>query len=114
MTKAGKKYTDAAKLIEAGKAYTPKEAVELVKKTSVTKFDSTVECSVRLGVDPKYADQQVRGALVLPHGTGKSKTVLVFAAVQKLRKLRMQVLTLLVLKSSLTRSKAAGSTLTSA
>ena len=64
MTKAGKKYTDAAKLIEAGKAYTPKEAVELVKKTSVTKFDSTVECSVRLGVDPKYADQQVRGALV--------------------------------------------------
>lgn len=79
MTKAGKKYTDAAKLIEAGKEYTPKEAVELVKKTSVTKFDSTVECSVRLGVDPKYADQQVRGALVLPHGTGKSKTVLVFA-----------------------------------
>ena len=79
MTKAGKKYTNAAKLIEAGKAYTPKEAVELVKKTSVTKFDSTVECSVRLGVDPKYADQQVRGALVLPHGTGKSKTVLVFA-----------------------------------
>lgn len=79
MTKAGKKYIDAAKLIEAGKAYTPKEAVELVKKTSVTKFDSTVECSVRLGVDPKYADQQVRGALVLPHGTGKSKTVLVFA-----------------------------------
>lgn len=79
MTKAGKKYINAAKLIEAGKAYTPKEAVELVKKTSVTKFDSTVECSVRLGVDPKYADQQVRGALVLPHGTGKSKTVLVFA-----------------------------------
>ena len=79
MTKAGKKYTDAANLIEAGKAYTPKEAVELVKKTSVTKFDSTVECSVRLGVDPKYADQQVRGALVLPHGTGKSKPVLVFA-----------------------------------
>lgn len=79
MRKAGKKYTDAAKLIEAGKAYSPKEAVELVKQTSCTKFDSTVECSVRLGVDPKYADQQVRGALVLPHGTGKSKTVLVFA-----------------------------------
>lgn len=79
MSKAGKKYTDAAKLIEAGKAYSPKEAVDLVKKTSVTKFDSTVEVSVRLGVDPKYADQQVRGALVLPNGTGKSKTVLVFA-----------------------------------
>lgn len=78
MSKAGKKYTDAAKLIEAGKAYSPKEAVELVKQTSVTKFDSTVEVSVRLGVDPKYADQQVRGALVLPNGTGKSKTVLVF------------------------------------
>lgn len=79
MSKSGKKYTDAAKLIEAGKAYSPKEAVDLVKKTSVTKFDSTVEVSVRLGVDPKYADQQVRGALVLPNGTGKSKTVLVFA-----------------------------------
>ena len=79
MKKAGKKYTDAAKLIEAGKVYSPKEAVDLVKKTSVTKFDSTVECSVRLGVDPKYADQQVRGALVPPNGTGKSKRVLVFA-----------------------------------
>ena len=79
MRKAGKKYTDAAKLIEAGKAYSPKEAVELVNQPSVTKFDSTVEVSVRLGVDPKYADQQVRGALVLPNGTGKSKTVLVFA-----------------------------------
>jgi len=79
MSKAGKKYTDAAKLIEAGKLYSPKEAVELVKKTAFTKFDCTVEASVRLGVDPKYADQQVRGAMVLPHGTGKSKTVLVFA-----------------------------------
>lgn len=79
MKKFGKKYSDAAKLIEAGKAYSPKEAVDLVKQTSVTKFDSTVEVSVRLGVDPKYADQQVRGALVLLHGTGKSKTVLVFA-----------------------------------
>lgn len=79
MSKLGKKYTDAAKLIEAGKMYSPKEAVELIKKTAITKFDSTVEASVRLGVDPKYADQQVRGALVLPHGTGKSKTVLVFA-----------------------------------
>ena len=77
--KQGKKYQDAAKLIEAGKLYAPKEAVELVKKTAITKFDSTVEISVRLGVDPKYADQQVRGALVLPHGTGKSKSVLVFA-----------------------------------
>lgn len=92
MTKAGKKYTDAAKLIEAGKAYTPKETVELVKKTSVTKFDSTVECSVRLGVDPKYADQQVRGALVLPHGTGKIQDCSCFCPRCKSSvKLRMQV-----------------------
>jgi len=81
----GKKYTDAAKLLEPGKLYSPKEAVELVKKTAITKFDSTVEAVIRLGVDPKYADQQVRGALVLPHGTGKSKTVLVFAKGAKIQ-----------------------------
>lgn len=75
----GKKYADALKLIEADKLYSPKEAVALVKQTSTTKFDGTVEVAFRLGVNPKYPDQQVRGALVLPHGTGKSKTVLVFA-----------------------------------
>ena len=75
----GKKYDDALKLIEADKFYSPKEAVALVKKTAATKFDSTVEVAFRLGVNPKYPDQQVRGALVLPNGTGKSKTVLVFA-----------------------------------
>ena len=75
----GKKYADALKLIEADKFYSPKEAVELVKKTAVTKFDSTIEVAFRLGVNPKYPDQQVRGALVLPNGTGKSNTVLVFA-----------------------------------
>lgn len=75
----GKKYADALKLIEADKFYSPKEAVELVKKTATTKFDSTVEVAFRLGVNPKYPDQQVRGAMVLPNGTGKSKTVLVFA-----------------------------------
>lgn len=74
----GKKYEEAAKLIEAGKLYSPKEAVELVKKTSITKFDGTVEASFRLGVNPKYPDQQVRGAMVLPYGTGKSKVVLCF------------------------------------
>ena len=79
MAKHGKKYTNALKLIEAEKVYTPKEAVELVKKTTTTKFDATVEVSFKMGLDPKYADQQVRGALVLPHGTGKSKTVMVFA-----------------------------------
>ncbi|WP_366936047.1 50S ribosomal protein L1 [uncultured Phascolarctobacterium sp.] len=79
MLTMGKKYADALKLIEADKFYSPKEAVELVKKTATTKFDSTVEVAFRLGVNPKYPDQQVRGALVLPNGTGKSKTVLVFA-----------------------------------
>ena len=85
MAKQSKKYQEAAKLIEDAKLYSPKEAVELVKKTSVTKFDSSVEVAVRLGVNPKYADQQVRGALVLPHGTGKSKTVLVFAKGAKIQ-----------------------------
>ena len=79
MAKHGKKYIDAAKLIDADKFYSPKEAVELVKKTVVTKFDSSIDVSFRLGINPKYADQQVRGAMVLPHGTGKSKKVLVFA-----------------------------------
>ena len=79
----GKKYQDAAKLIESGKLYTSQEAMELVKKTATAKFDETIELHVRLGVDPKYADQQVRGALVLPHGTGKTQRVLVFAKGEK-------------------------------
>ena len=83
MAKFGKKYQDAAKLIEAGKVYDLAAAVELVKKTATAKFDETIDLSVRLGVNPKYADQQVRGAVVLPHGTGKSKRVLVFAKGEK-------------------------------
>lgn len=79
MAKFGKKYQDAAKLIEDGKVYDLAGAVEVVKKTATAKFDETIDLSVRLGVNPKYADQQVRGAVVLPHGTGKSKKVLVFA-----------------------------------
>ncbi len=79
MAKHGKRYVDAAKLIDSEKFYSPKEAVELVKKTANTKFESSIDVSFRLGINPKYADQQVRGAMVLPHGTGKSKTVLVFA-----------------------------------
>lgn len=79
MAKFGKKYQDAAKLVEQYKQYDPNEAIELVQKTSTTKFDSTVEVAVKLGVDPKYPDQQVRGAVVLPHGTGKTQRVLVFA-----------------------------------
>ena len=85
MAKAGKKYQDACKLVEAGKVYTAAEAMELVKKTATAKFDETIELHVRLGVDPKYADQQVRGAMVLPHGTGKSKRVLVFAKGEKVK-----------------------------
>lgn len=83
MPKYGKKYTEAAKLIEADKLYEPEEAVEIAKKTSTAKFDETVEVAVKLGVDPKHADQQVRGAVVLPHGTGKTKRVLVFAKGEK-------------------------------
>ena len=83
MAKRSKKYLEAEKLIEAGKYYQPAEAVDLVKKTATTKFDSTIELHVRLGVDPKYADQQVRGAVVLPNGTGKSKRVLAFAKGEK-------------------------------
>ena len=85
MAKVGKKYAEAAKLIEAGKFYEPVEAVELVKKTATAKFDETVEISFNLNVDPKYADQQVRGAVVLPHGTGKTKRVLVFAKGEKIQ-----------------------------
>ena len=79
MAKKGKKYQEAAKLIEKGKAYPIEEAIELVKKTSTSKFDASVEVAFRLGVDPKHADQQLRGALVLPNGTGKTKKVLVVA-----------------------------------
>ncbi len=77
--KHGKKYLESAKLIEAGKLYDPEEAVKLAMQTAKSKFDETIEVSVRLGVDPRQADQQVRGAVVLPHGTGKTIRVLVFA-----------------------------------
>lgn len=83
MPKHGKKYQEAAKLIEAEKLYDPEEAVELIKKTGSAKFDETVEVAIKLGVDPKHADQQVRGALVLPYGTGKTQRVLVFAKGEK-------------------------------
>ncbi|WP_338450512.1 50S ribosomal protein L1 [Niallia oryzisoli] len=83
MAKKGKKYLEAAKLIDRSKAYPIGEAVELVKKTSFTKFDASVEVAFRLGVDPKKADQQIRGAVVLPNGTGKTQRVLVFAKGEK-------------------------------
>ncbi|MEK5338279.1 50S ribosomal protein L1 [Weizmannia sp. FSL W8-1119] len=83
MAKKGKKYVDALKLVDRSKAYPVQEAIELVKKTSFTKFDATVEAVFRLGVDPKKADQQIRGAVVLPNGTGKTQRVLVFAKGEK-------------------------------
>ncbi len=75
----GKKYVDSVKLIDKNATYEPAEALELVTKTAKAKFDETVELHVRLGVDSRHADQQVRGAIVLPHGTGKSVRVAVFA-----------------------------------
>ena len=77
--KTGKRYSEAGKLIEKTKTYDLEEAVALVKKTASAKFDETIEAHFRLGVDGRHADQQVRGAVVLPHGTGKTVKVLVFA-----------------------------------
>ena len=77
--KRGKKYQDSAKLIEKARLYDAAEALDLVTKTAKAKFDETVEAHIRLGVDSRHADQQVRGAVVLPHGTGKTARVLVFA-----------------------------------
>ena len=77
--KHGKKYQDSVKLIDHLNQYDPDQAAQLVVSTGKAKFDETVEVSIRLGVDPRHADQQVRGAVVLPHGTGKTVRVLVFA-----------------------------------
>lgn len=79
MPKHGKKYRDGLKEFDRDSIYEPAEALELLKKVAPGKFDETVEVAIRLGVDPRHADQQVRGAVVLPHGTGKTRTVLVFA-----------------------------------
>lgn len=77
--KKGKKYIEASKLVEKNKIYSKEEAIKLVKSTSITKFDSSVELAMRLNLDTKKADQQLRGAFVLPNGTGKTKKVLVIA-----------------------------------
>ena len=79
MAKVGKKYSDSAKLIDKSKMYDPAEALALVCQTSKAKFDETIEIHIRLGVDSRHADQQVRGAVVLPNGTGKTVKILVFA-----------------------------------
>ncbi|MBQ9510201.1 MAG: 50S ribosomal protein L1 [Clostridia bacterium] len=81
----GKKYTDSAKLVERAKLYDANEAVALVLQTSKAKFDETIELHIRLGVDSRHADQQVRGAVVLPHGTGKTIRTLVFCKEDKVQ-----------------------------
>ncbi|HET8568759.1 MAG TPA: 50S ribosomal protein L1 [Candidatus Limnocylindria bacterium] len=83
--KRGKRYTALAAKIERGREYTPAEGVKLVKETSQAKFDTTVELHMRMGVDPKQADQMVRGAAVLPHGTGRKVRVIAFAQGEKAR-----------------------------
>ncbi|HAL20131.1 MAG TPA: 50S ribosomal protein L1, partial [Ruminococcaceae bacterium] len=81
--KHGKKYVDSAKLIDRAKLYDAEEALDVCIKTAKAKFDETVEAHIKLGVDSRHADQQVRGAIVLPHGTGKTVRVLVFAKADK-------------------------------
>ncbi|WP_159353706.1 50S ribosomal protein L1 [Bacillus velezensis] len=83
MAKKGKKYVEAAKLVDRAKAYDVAEAVALTKKTNTAKFDATVEVAFRLGIDTRKNDQQIRGAVVLPNGTGKTQRVLVFAKGEK-------------------------------
>lgn len=85
MPKHGKRYNEAFKAIDKAKLYDTEEAVKLVKSNSKAKFDETIEVSIKLGVDGRHADQQVRGAIVLPHGTGKTKRVLVVAKGDKLK-----------------------------
>ena len=83
MAKHGKKYVEAAKLVDRERLYPPAEAAELVKQTTTVGFDATIEVHLRLGVDPRHADQMVRGTVVLPHGTGKVVRVAVFAQGEK-------------------------------
>jgi large subunit ribosomal protein L1 len=83
MAQHGKKYREAIKLVDPTRAYPPAEAVDLVKQTSIVNFDPSVEAHLRLGVDPRHADQMVRGTVVLPHGTGKVVRVVVFAQGEK-------------------------------
>lgn len=85
MAKKGKRYQESAKLVDPTKSYKVTEAIDLLKKMSKAKFDETVEAAFRLGVDPKKADEQIRGAVVLPHGTGRTQRVLVFAKGDKVK-----------------------------
>lgn len=85
MARHGKKYRDAVAALEDGRLYTPAEAMTLVRQTATTKFDSSVEAHIRLGVDPRHADQMVRSSVLLPHGTGKVRRIAVFAQGEKVR-----------------------------
>lgn len=85
MAKKSKKFSEAVKLVDRSKAYDVQDAIDLVKKTSFTKFDATVEVAFRLGVDTRKNDQQIRGAVVLPNGTGRTQRVLVFAKGEKIK-----------------------------
>ena len=89
MKRRSKKYQDSVKLIDKNVAYDAKAAIELIEKMPKAKFDETVEAHFKLGVDSKHADQQVRGVIVLPHGTGKTQRVLVFARGEKAKKLKL-------------------------
>ena len=95
MAKKSKKYIEALNQIEKGKAYTKEEAVELVKKVSTSKFDGSVEVAMKLNLDTRKSDQQLRGAIVLPNGTGKTKRILVYLKQTKHKSLKKQELTLL-------------------
>ncbi len=88
MAKRGKRYQEVAKLVDRQKFYSPTEAIALVKKCATAKFDETVEVAFKLGVDPRHADQQVRGTVILPHGTGREVRVLVFAKGEKAEEAR--------------------------
>lgn len=104
--KHGKKYVESAKLIDRTKLYDAPEALELSVKTATAKFDETIEAHIRLGVDSRHADQQVRGAVVLPNGTGKKVRVAVFAKATPLRLHRLPVLSSSVTPTSLQRFRA--------
>ncbi len=110
--KKSKAYSDAIKKIDKSKLYDPQEALALVKEIATAKFDETVEVHIKLGVDPRHADQQVRGTVSLPNGTGKTRKVLVFAKGDKLKKQSRLVQIMSVEKSWRKRFKVAGSILT--
>ncbi len=96
--KRGKRYVEAAKAIDRATLYDVADAIAFVKKSAVAKFDETIEAHFRTGCDGRHADQQIRGAVVLPHGTGKTVRVLVFAKKRRLMRLRLQALTSLELR----------------